>query len=120
MERRSDSCVSLRRERICPNLSHAPELQPCQLAAQSQHQPAGQVNGEVQSVSLLYPHSKIQSRENLMNEQRKYAILFAATILSARKLLEMEADKPNATSWTGQLMMRPSSSKESTSAGPPQ
>lgn len=30
-----------------------------------------------------------------MNEQRKYAILFAATLLSARKLLEMEPDKPN-------------------------
>jgi len=30
-----------------------------------------------------------------MDEQRKYAILFAATILSARKLMEMDADKPN-------------------------
>ena len=30
-----------------------------------------------------------------MTEDRKYAILFAATILSARKLLEMEPDKPN-------------------------
>ncbi len=30
-----------------------------------------------------------------MEEQRKYAILFAATPLSARKLLEMDPDKPN-------------------------
>ena len=30
-----------------------------------------------------------------MDEQRKYAILFAATLLSARKLMEMDADKPN-------------------------
>jgi hypothetical protein len=29
-----------------------------------------------------------------MDEQREYAILFAATILSARKLLELEPDKP--------------------------
>ena len=31
-----------------------------------------------------------------MDEQRKHAILFAATLLSARKLMEMmETDKPN-------------------------
>ncbi len=30
-----------------------------------------------------------------MDEGRKYAVLFAATILCARKLLEMESDKPN-------------------------
>ena len=30
-----------------------------------------------------------------MTEERKYAILFAATILCARKLLEIEPDKPN-------------------------
>jgi hypothetical protein len=30
-----------------------------------------------------------------MDEQRKYAILFAATLLSARKLVDMEPDKPN-------------------------
>jgi len=30
-----------------------------------------------------------------MTEDRKYAILFAATLLSARKLMEMESDKPN-------------------------
>ena len=31
-----------------------------------------------------------------MTEERKYAILFAATLLCARKLIEtMESDKPN-------------------------
>ena len=30
-----------------------------------------------------------------MTEDRKYAILFAATILAARKLIEMDPDKPN-------------------------
>lgn len=30
-----------------------------------------------------------------VHEQRKPAILFAATILSARKLMEMDANKPN-------------------------
>ena len=30
-----------------------------------------------------------------MTEERKYAILFAATILSARKLLYMDPDKPS-------------------------
>ena len=30
-----------------------------------------------------------------MTEERKYAILFAATTLRARKLSEMEPDKPN-------------------------
>ena len=30
-----------------------------------------------------------------MTEERKFAILFAATILSARKLLDMDPDKPN-------------------------
>jgi hypothetical protein len=30
-----------------------------------------------------------------MTENRKYAILFAATLLSARKLIEMKPDKPN-------------------------
>jgi hypothetical protein len=47
----------------------------------------------VESSSLLYPQTK--SRETLMDEQRKYAILFAATILAARKLIEMKPDKPN-------------------------
>ena len=50
---------------------------------------------EVESSSLLYTHSKLTSRETLMDEQRKYAILFAATLLSARKLIEMDPDKPN-------------------------
>ena len=30
-----------------------------------------------------------------MTEDRKYAILFAATLLSARKLIEMDPEKPN-------------------------
>ena len=30
-----------------------------------------------------------------MTEERKFAILFAATLLSARKLMEMDPDKPN-------------------------
>jgi hypothetical protein len=30
-----------------------------------------------------------------MTEERKFAILFAARLLSARKLIEMEPDKPN-------------------------
>ena len=30
-----------------------------------------------------------------MNEGRKFAILFAATILAARKLIDMDSDKPN-------------------------
>jgi hypothetical protein len=30
-----------------------------------------------------------------MTEDRRYAILFAATLLSARKLIEMEPDKPS-------------------------
>jgi hypothetical protein len=30
-----------------------------------------------------------------MTEERKFAILFAATLLAARKLIEMDPDKPN-------------------------
>jgi hypothetical protein len=30
-----------------------------------------------------------------MNEERKYAILFAATLLCARKLMDSEADRPS-------------------------
>ena len=30
-----------------------------------------------------------------MTEERKFAILFAATILAARKLIELDPDKPN-------------------------
>jgi hypothetical protein len=30
-----------------------------------------------------------------MTEERKFAILFAATILAARKLIEMDPNKPN-------------------------
>ncbi len=30
-----------------------------------------------------------------MTEERKFAILFAATILAARKLIDLDANKPN-------------------------
>ena len=30
-----------------------------------------------------------------MDEQRKYAILFAATLLCARKLIELDSDRPS-------------------------
>lgn len=30
-----------------------------------------------------------------MSEERKYAILFAATLLCARKLMEMDSDRPS-------------------------
>jgi hypothetical protein len=30
-----------------------------------------------------------------MNEERKYAILFAATLLCARKLQELDSDRPS-------------------------
>ena len=42
-----------------------------------------------------------------MDEQRKYGVLFAATLLSARKLMEMKPDKPNMAKGyivDGQLM----------------
>jgi hypothetical protein len=37
--------------------------------------------------------SRVQARE--MTEERKFAILFAATILAARKLIDMDPNKPN-------------------------
>jgi hypothetical protein len=43
--------------------------------------PGGEIQGDVQACE--------------MTEERKFAILFAATILSARKLLDMDPDKPN-------------------------
>jgi hypothetical protein len=44
---------------------------------------------------LLLPevHSKMQ--EFRVTEERKFAILFAATILAARKLIDMDPNKPN-------------------------
>ena len=45
-------------------------------------------------MSPLYLRST-QIASALMDEQRKYAILFAATIRCARKLIEMEPDEPN-------------------------
>jgi hypothetical protein len=46
---------------------------------------------------LVFPIStRIQiNRWVTMSEERKHAILFAATLLSARKLIEMDPDKPN-------------------------
>jgi len=38
-----------------------------------------------------------------MDEQRKYGLLFAATILAARKLIEMEPHKPNLAFQQGVL-----------------
>ena len=44
--------------------------------------------------SLLYSRSKFKAGD-FMEERRKYAILFAATVLCARKMIEwMESDKP--------------------------
>ena len=34
-------------------------------------------------------------RETPMTEDRKYAILFAATLLCARKLMELDSDRPS-------------------------
>jgi hypothetical protein len=34
-------------------------------------------------------------QESRVTEERKFAILFAATILAARKLIDMDPDKPN-------------------------
>jgi hypothetical protein len=49
---------------------------------------------EVESSSVLYPLDKSHCGVP-MTEDRKYAILFAATLPSVRKLIEMESDKPN-------------------------
>jgi hypothetical protein len=56
-----------------------------------------------------------------MTEERKRSILFAAILLSTRKLIEMQPDKPNrgtAILWTRQSMMQRSSSKRLISTGP--
>jgi hypothetical protein len=44
--------------------------------------------------SHLYPHSN-QPRGAPMSEDRKFAILFAATLLAARRLIDLDPDKPN-------------------------
>jgi hypothetical protein len=41
----------------------------------------------------LYPQNS--KAGFLMTEKRKYAILFAATLLCARKLAELDSDKPS-------------------------
>ena len=43
--------------------------------------------------SLLLPATYL--RETPMTEERKYAILFAATLLCARKLNELDSDRPS-------------------------
>jgi len=34
-------------------------------------------------------------QESSVTDERKFAILFAATILAARKLIDLDANKPN-------------------------
>ena len=36
-----------------------------------------------------------ESKRHAMSEERKFAILFAATILAARKLIDLDPNKPN-------------------------
>jgi len=40
-------------------------------------------------------HSLSKSRNSNVTEERKFTILFAATILAARKLIDMDPNKPN-------------------------
>jgi hypothetical protein len=49
----------------------------------------------VKSGSRLCPHSKTTLRGVSIDEGWKYAILFAATVLSARTLTAMQSDKPD-------------------------
>ena len=41
------------------------------------------------------PLPAIHLWETPMTEERKYAILFAATLLCARKLIELDSDRPS-------------------------
>src|SRR5271157_4616075 len=55
------------------------------------------------------PRNQNPPSGDLMEEQRKHAILFAANLLCARKLMEsMETDKPNFAkqSWVDRQPMR--------------
>jgi hypothetical protein len=54
----------------------------------------GYLEQEVESNSRLYPQ-QFQTAEIPMTEERKHAILSAATLLSARRLIERDANKPN-------------------------
>jgi hypothetical protein len=55
----------------------------------------GYLEQEVEFNSRLCPQ-QFQTAGIPMTEERKHAILFAATLLSARKLIEtIESDKPN-------------------------
>jgi len=70
---------------------------------------------EVESDSRLYPR-QFQTAGIAMTEERKFAILFAATILSAWRLIDMDPNKPNMAKGlfvTGPSMMLCSSSNES-------
>ncbi len=51
--------------------------------------------GNVNCTSLFPARNKIKLRGFQMTEERKFAILFAATILAARKLIDLDPDKPN-------------------------
>jgi hypothetical protein len=59
----------------------------------------GRVTQPKKIVRIWFPTStriKIHTAGVPMTEERKHAILFAATILSARKLIDcIESDKPN-------------------------
>jgi len=44
---------------------------------------------------LLSPEFHYTMQESRVTEERKFAILFAATILAARKLIDLDPDKPN-------------------------
>ena len=51
---------------------------------------------KVDSPSLLsYLHIIPKCGSSYVTEERKFAILFAATILAARKLIDMDPNKPN-------------------------
>jgi hypothetical protein len=54
------------------------------------------VQEKVDCNSLLFlPAYHPKTREFRVTEERKFAILFAATILAARKLIDMDPNKPN-------------------------
>jgi len=40
-------------------------------------------------------NTRSKSRSSSVTEERKFAILFAATILAARRLMDMDPNKPN-------------------------
>jgi hypothetical protein len=46
-------------------------------------------------LNQFLPAVQVADPAREMTEERKFAILFAATILAARKLIEMDPNKPN-------------------------